>query len=113
MTMTGLAFFAFAGAWVLRRALEDRLGARLLLKAGRGVALTPEGSRLAAALDSAFRTMADRIRRRLHRIAAAPADDCQRLIARLVRLLQEQHRVVLVRGLQNHIDARVAQFQNQ
>ncbi len=40
------------------RALEDRLGARLLLKAGRGVALTPEGSRLAAALDSAFRTMA-------------------------------------------------------
>lgn len=40
------------------RSLEERLGTRLTQKAGRGVALTPEGRRLATALDGAFTTMA-------------------------------------------------------
>lgn len=36
------------------RALEDRLGVRLVRREGRGAALTPEGERLALALDAGF-----------------------------------------------------------
>lgn len=39
------------------RGLEDRLGAQLMRKAGRGAALTPEGERLAAAILPAFLAM--------------------------------------------------------
>lgn len=36
------------------RALEERLGTTLVLRGGRKIELTPEGARLAAALDTAF-----------------------------------------------------------
>lgn len=36
------------------RGLEERLGARLVRRDGRGIALTPDGARLAAALGAAF-----------------------------------------------------------
>ena len=39
------------------RALEDRLGADLVDRAGRRAALTPDGQRLAAALEAAFLTI--------------------------------------------------------
>lgn len=39
------------------RALEDRLGTALVRRDGRGTALTPEGQRLAATLDAAFRAI--------------------------------------------------------
>jgi LysR family transcriptional regulator, glycine cleavage system transcriptional activator len=51
------------------RALEDRLGTRLVRREGRGAVLTPDGERLAKALETAFGT----IRRAVDELTGADA----------------------------------------
>lgn len=43
------------------RALEEALALRLVRRQGRGMALTPEGARLAAALSDGFTTIASAV----------------------------------------------------
>lgn len=72
------------------RALEDHFGQPLLLRDGRGMAVTPEGQRLASALSEAFATIAAasddlhrKNRTRAVRVAVTPSFASNRLMPRI------------------------------
>lgn len=82
------------------RALEADLGLSLVMRRGRGIALTPDGETLATALDSAFTEISDSVaalrdrqRTRGLRVATTPNIVSEFLIGRLTEFWQAQSEI--------------------